>query len=414
MLPIKTCGIYFSLVVLILGVGVANPAQPPKLFFYPPPHRLADGQVISSPVAVEPAQVAEDFPDITEMSGVVVPVYWSRLCPEEHHCDFSLIDHALDYWGRRGKTVVVSVVTFGHPMTVLRSGTRSLETPTPEWLLRQVKTFTMEAPPIVPVTHPYVPARRVLTTFPSYWDRHFLSAIEGMLRQLARYDGNPTVWSVRIGTGIMGEDNPSFDGLRNTMPGWSNIAWIKYCRSVADAYLRSFKRTRLEFDIARLGWISANGTAKDRAAANALIDYLNGRNVFLAMNGFDTDNIAQWKSKAWKNGTARSLEWIASRERSGNDAGLEGAPLFVPLLKDVDALAAAFREIGANRLVLFSDVAGALNYERNGPNSKNETTRQALSPQTLSLVTDHAKRLLGLLGFKEKYSGLNDKASPPN
>ena len=405
---------YFSLIVLILAAPVANAVQPPKLFFYPPPYRLSDGQVIFSPVAVDPAQVAENFPDIAEMSGVIVAVYWSKLCPEEHRCDFSMIDHALDYWGRRGKKVVVSVVTFGHPMTVVRSGTHSLETPTPDWLLRQVATYKMEAPPIVPVTRPYVPAQRVLTTFPSYWDQRFLSAMRGLIHQLARYDGNPTVSYVRIGTGIMGEDNPSFDGLGNAMPGWSNLAWIKYSRSVADAYLRAFKRTRLEFDVDRLGWICATGTAEDQAGANALVDYFNRRNIFLAMNGFDADNIAQWKSKAWENGTARSMEWIAARERSGKDAGLEGAPLFGPLLRDVDALAATFHQIRANRLVLFSDVAGALNYERNGPNPKNETTLQALSPQTLSLVTDHAHRLLGLLGFKEKYPNHNGKAAQAN
>lgn len=403
----RNCLAYLLLIVLI-GAAAANAGQLPELFFYPPPYQLPDGGIISSPVALSAAQVAEDFPDIAEMSGVVVAVYWSRLCPEEHHCDYSLIDHALDYWGRRGKKVVLSVVTVGHPMTVSRAGMRSLETPTPSWLLRRVAKFQMEAPPIVPVVHPYVPAARVLTTFPSYWDRRFVSATENMIQGLARYDGNPAVSKVRIGTGIMAEDNPSFDGLKNGMPGWSNLAWIRYSRAIANAYLRKFKRSRLEFDVDRLGWICATGTEKDRAAASELISYLNQQNVFLAMNGFDTDNIAQWKSGEAKSGAARSLEFIAARKRAGSDAGLEGAPLFAPNLNDVEVLASTFREIGADRLVLFSDVPGALNYERKGANAQNEATRQALSPKALALVADHGKRLLRLLGFDENYPrGIN-------
>src|SRR5579863_1914412 len=175
----------YLLLIVLVGAAVADAGQLPELFFYPPPYRLADGGVISSPVAVNPGQVAEEFPDIAEMSGVVIAVYWSRLCPEEQRCDFTLIDHALDYWGRRGKKVVLSVVTVGHPMTVSRSGIRSLETPTPNWLLRRVATFKMEAPPIVPVTHPYIPVPRVVTTLPSYWDQHFLAATKNMIRELA-------------------------------------------------------------------------------------------------------------------------------------------------------------------------------------------------------------------------------------
>jgi hypothetical protein len=53
---------------LALNPLVAAAAPPPELFFYAPPYKLADGGVIASPVTVDPAQIAEDFPDVPEMT----------------------------------------------------------------------------------------------------------------------------------------------------------------------------------------------------------------------------------------------------------------------------------------------------------------------------------------------------------
>jgi hypothetical protein len=185
------------------------------------------------------------------------------------------------------------------------------------------------------------------------------------------------------------------------MPGWSNIGWIEYCRAVTDIYRRAFDRSRLEFDIDRLGWISAKGTPSDRAAAEALVAYFNAHNIFLAMNGFDTQNVADWRAQA-PTGVARSLAFIAARTRAGLDAGLEGAPLTNPKWQNIAVLAAAFRDIGADRLVLFADVPGALNCQRVGENAKNETVREAASQAVLAMTADHAKQLLQLLGFAAK------------
>jgi hypothetical protein len=84
------------------------------------------------------------------------------------------------------------------------------------------------------------------------------------------------------------------------------------------------------------------------------------------------------------------------------DAGLEGAPLFVPKLQDVGTLATAFREIRADRLVLFADVPGVLDLDRHGQTPKNELTQQAIAPRQITLVAAHARQLLGALGFNEK------------
>jgi hypothetical protein len=177
--------------ILDFAASEAAAGLPPELFFYLPPHKLADGRVMASPVTVDPAQITENFPDIPEMTGVVVAVYWSRLCPEEHRCDLSIIEHALDYWEKRGKKVILNVATVGHPMVVMRDGKRAMETPTPAWLLQKVSTYQMGAPPIVPVARPCVPEPRVNTTLPSYWDPRFLAATQELIQQLARFDGHP-------------------------------------------------------------------------------------------------------------------------------------------------------------------------------------------------------------------------------
>src|ERR1700730_8142672 len=94
-------------------------SERPQLFFYPPARRLSDGSESGGIVTLDPLQITSNFPAIPQMSGVVLVVIWSSLCPQADHCDFSPIDQVLDFWGARNKKVILNVATVGPPVKVL-------------------------------------------------------------------------------------------------------------------------------------------------------------------------------------------------------------------------------------------------------------------------------------------------------
>ena len=144
----------------------------PALFFYPGPFEAANSDVYFSPVTITAPQAMEAVPNIEELSGVVVMVYWSTLCPTERTCDLGIIDRVINYWAARGKKVVLGVVTFGHPIVQIRDGIEDLQSPTPKWVLRSVATFSQATPVIGPVQIGGR-TRYAVSEFPIYWDQKF-------------------------------------------------------------------------------------------------------------------------------------------------------------------------------------------------------------------------------------------------
>ena len=258
-------------------------------------------------------------------------------------------------------------------------------------------TYQQEVDVTLPV-RPLAPGRKVLATFPSYWDPVFVEQKRHLVKELGRrFDGNSTISKVRIDTGIVTEDNPTFDGLRNAMPGWSNERWIAYCGEMVKMYREAFPRSDLEFDIDRLGWIAAKGPS-EKALVDALLAKMESMHVFLAMDGLDSKNVSDWRSRQ-KSGPAFSLQYVAMRHLDGFEVGLEGAPLFLPPEHDVESLAKAYRDIGASRLVLFSDAAAMVNLRREGANSQNHLWSLLLSPSDSQLTASNSLYLLTQLHF---------------
>ena len=76
--------------------------------------------------------------------------------------------------------------------------------------------------------------------------------------------------------------------------------------------------------------------------------------------------------------------------------------VFNPRLANVDLLAAAALQIGANRLVLFADVPATLSYCRQGLTPQNKTTISMMSPSEIQEIARRASHLLTLLGYNEE------------
>src|SRR5579864_5029408 len=134
---LSPCSTGVCLCLFIIASGNFAAGRP-ALFFYSPPFRPAGSLTLRSPPTLSADQITTLFPAIPEMSGVVLMVYWSTLCPQADSCDFSLIDKTLDYWGRRGKKVLLAVATMGFPDSLPVHGTETLVGATPDWVLAKV------------------------------------------------------------------------------------------------------------------------------------------------------------------------------------------------------------------------------------------------------------------------------------
>ena len=116
----------------------------PPLFVYPGPYRFADGRALTSPQTMDAGQITTGIPDVPALAGVVLMVYWSTICPTPA-CDFSLIAKTIGYWHARGKHVVLAVATNGFPIRVKSAGPGDIEGATPEWVMRQIKTYSFSS-----------------------------------------------------------------------------------------------------------------------------------------------------------------------------------------------------------------------------------------------------------------------------
>jgi hypothetical protein len=170
-----------------------------------------------------------NFPTVREMSGVSIIIYWSQLCPSRSHCNFWLIDRILDFWRKAGKKVVLCVATIGAPIERDRAGTVEFVSATPAWVLAKTATFPSNSNNFIGI---YRRWRNMSNNpdftfvFPRYDDSNFVNEVKSLVRQLGkRYDGNPVISYMRIGTGKSGEDNP-YGRFGTTW--FTNSLWVSF------------------------------------------------------------------------------------------------------------------------------------------------------------------------------------------
>ena len=389
-----------TLVLVIAWMCDSRAFAAPELFFYPPPIRLADGALVYSPVTFAPEQLTSDFPQIDEMSGVVLIAYWSTICPTENACNFELIDRVLDYWKARKKKVVLSIATVGFPIRVYQDGQSRELNATPDWVLRRVTTFSEPSRVITAIGEP---PHQSLAVFPVYNDPSFVSEIRKLVAQLARYDGNSTIAQVRISAGLLGEDNPSVDGLKSRMPGFSDTVWTNYCRLMLDIYAEKFHRTQLEFDLGRISWSGALGDEAQKRLEATLITELQNKHALIAFDGLESSTLSVLEGPVDRKtlGPARTLSRLVATKQKGESIGLESAaPLQVPRMNDIASIEATIEKIMPSRLVLFGTDAGIINLARTGENPTNETTRRFISKDRRSEEGARAINLLKQIGIK--------------
>jgi Beta-galactosidase len=381
-------------IAALLGWATRCSPQPPELFFYPPPFQLGDGSILSSPVTVDASQITIDFPVIHEMAGVVLIVYWSQLCPSRDHCDFSMIDEVLSYWGARHKKVVLAVATVGFPIKTVQDGKTLFRGATPQWVLDKATGYEEQSRAIDTGHH----EATTWNKYPSYRDPEFRKDVRELVQSLSRYDGNPVIDHVRISTGMLTEDNASPDGLKYNVAGFGDEDWIRYCEAMLGIFSQAFPHTGLEFDIGRISWAYARGDPNSKKKADAFVRGLIKHKVFLAFDGLRSEiKSVLSQGPETQDGEARSIQYLHLVGQHGLPVGLEAfGPFTNPKMHDAQALLDVIDAIRPSRLVLFADVAGSLNFRREGANHMNVTTAKLYSVSRVNEIADYSERLLQL------------------
>jgi hypothetical protein len=339
------------------AVGQAVAGSPPLLFVYPGPYGFADGRSLTSPQTMDIDQITTRIPELPELSGVVLMVYWSTLCPTVA-CDFSLIDKTLDYWQAHGKRVVLEVSTNGFPIRVKPTGPDDIAGATPDWVMRQIKAYPFSSR----VLGALPGEQDRVTLFPDFRDPKFLDLVSALVRQLAaRYDGHQAVARIRISTGIMGEDNPMVGPPRQPMAGYTEAQWLDYCRRVSHVFFEAYHRTALEFDLGRLSYMWVRGRPDEKAAVEAFINDLLAHHVMLAFNGLSSESSGLLEPGVdTRDGAARTLSFVKQYHERGGRTKLEALSLLsAPRMKVVAGIVDTVRRINPDELVFFIDLAQA-------------------------------------------------------
>jgi hypothetical protein len=122
--------------------------------------------------------------------------------------------------------------------------------------------------------------------FPTPWDPNFEKAYFDFIAQLGRkYDGDPRLAAVRIGTGVEGEENPIYrQGREHVFVGYTDAKWYGYCRDTVKAHVAAFTKTPLECDLTFAGRVYDEPGG--RAEVDKLLDVLKENHVELGYNGF--------------------------------------------------------------------------------------------------------------------------------
>jgi len=194
---------------------------------------------------------------------------------------------------------------------------------------------------------------------------------------------------VRIATGKSGEDNP-YGRMDRTW--FTNGLWIDFSRQIADEYFADFHRTPLEFDVLWTAMVAAGAKVTeplapgDAAKAQAFIDDLESKHVFIAFDG-----IASIPQKRVPGATAADpggaacdghdpapdattsatyaavYAQIEKLKTTGVPFGLEGDALSNPCMTP-ERIASILDFYRPARLVLFGDAAAVIGFHQSGVN----------------------------------------------
>ncbi|MFA5689820.1 MAG: beta-galactosidase [Kiritimatiellales bacterium] len=255
----------------------------------------------------EAAHLTTLFPDIEEIDGMMLIIYWSLIEPEPGVYRWEIIDEVIDYWKERGKSVAICIAPWAIPVA-FSDAWGGIQDAFPVWARADVKHYNSEH---ITMGNLYTNTPKPLK-IPLFLDAKYQEYLTRLITEFGkRYDGNPAISFVRIGIGHIGEEVfPVTSAGRSSLYWTQEIfdaaaddgatveTWYDYCLWLSEQYRLAFKTTPLSINMILAGYLYKKETG-EYMQANRLLNYCLIHRIMMGNNGLsdvtlsDIENMEQ-------------------------------------------------------------------------------------------------------------------------
>ncbi|MCO6452268.1 MAG: DNRLRE domain-containing protein, partial [Caldilineales bacterium] len=212
---------------------------------------------------------SEVFPVVTGGNNIF---YWDRIELADEYYDWSVVEEWLQEQASKGKAGNIGFSPY--------HGRCCGGTLVPRWLAWRNEDTVVRCE--------IDPTRPVFWPIPRYWHPEYLEEYREYIHAFAaRYDGDPRISWIAIGTGIFGEAKPGdvddWDCLRKA--GLTSAVWIQTSKTIMEYFAESFHQTPLLYQFAP----TYNPDGESIAQRRELTDYAVSLGIGLKHNGLTPD-----------------------------------------------------------------------------------------------------------------------------
>ncbi len=284
---------------------------------------------------------------------------------------WGIIDRAISYWQHQSppKQVVLAPVTWGNPVRFSASWGGQTTSGIPGWLRPRLTTLPTYSQPAVNDPR----GRRYPVVVPGLDDPAYDRAYAAMVAALAaRYDGNPGVAYVRIGTGQEGQEAyPFLCGGTSPFPpadcrtvdahGWTLGTWYAQTMGEVALYRRLFRRTPLALDEVLAGFVLEPGASlplhRWAPAAQRLLALCVADGVMVGFTGLRDESVQELAQGEAGNEAAIPLLRRLSAEGHPVELEADGPPQS-PQMAHPAGIGAVVRAVAPRDVNLFGQANG--------------------------------------------------------
>ena len=346
-----------------------EPAARPLIFQYVSPYD--DNGVKRGSVAVlSPEQMTVDEGMNPLFDGITLILPWSKLEPTEGQLDESILDNAIAYWGAKGKKIVLNVAPVTFPTEFGSTWGTQLDNGVPKWVMDRCENHVVTTRLLVSPKEKQGPF-----AMPCPWDPQFEKAYADFVALLGKkYDGNPVLAAVRIGTGMEGEEQYLIEDI-----GFTNQKWYQYVIGAVKSHVAAFTKTPLELDLSWAGYADIgsqkghlakfNVGGADKEDVAALMALLKENHIAAGNNG--------WRGSQGADPKDTSIMSLLENYRAdGNQTTLEvGGAFHNPRMWDTAELLRKAQLISPSRINFMGDTASVVNYAEGVTNPSDQVSQ---------------------------------------
>ncbi len=211
----------------------------------------------------------EDYPFLT---GGNMTFFWQEIEVSDQVFDWSVVDEWLDAQAALGKMANIGFSVY--------DGRCCGGSVIPPWMIWENENSVVRCD-------------AMNWAIPRYWDPYFLQQYNEFIQAFAqRYDNDPRVAWVEIGTGIFGEAKPADQGDLQCLldAGLTPELWVETSMNIMDMFAQAFQNTALLYQFAPL-YIIRNDQGQIGAVSQRriLTDYAVSLGMGLKHNGLKPD-----------------------------------------------------------------------------------------------------------------------------